>query len=211
MKVCEAEREEAMGKTKEISIPDSISSMEPVSKRRSLDVYKDNPFITASGGFCITVRNDMTLVAGGLQITDDEGEDVSAGVIGKIQTVDTDLFIKLYTKNVGLLFDLPSAAQKVLISVFCAVQKSKDSAEIYLPYHLSQEIYQELNIANIPSQSTFFRGISYLVKAGFLAGSYKGEGWYWINPALVFNGDRVRFVNEYRLKRKEELPESPEK
>lgn len=190
---------------KEIAIPDAISSMEPISKRRSLDIYKDNPFISSSGGFCVSVRKDMTLVAGGLQITDDSGEDVSAGVIGKIQLVDTDQFIKLYTKNVGLLFDLPSAAQKVLISVFCAVQKSKDAAEIYLPYHLAREIYEGLNIDKIPSQATFFRGISHLVKTGFLAGSYKGEGWYWINPSLIFNGDRVRFVNEYRMKRKEEL------
>lgn len=191
-------------KTKEITIPDSISSIEPVSKRRSMDIYRDNPFINASGGFCITVRNDMTLVAGGLQITDNSGDDVAAGVIGKIQTVDTEQFIKLYTKNVGLLFDLPSAAQKVLVGIFCAVQKSKDSAEIYLPYHLAKEIYEGLKIENIPSSATFFRGISYLIKAGFIAGSYKGEGWYWINPALIFNGDRVRFVTEYRLKRKEE-------
>lgn len=194
-----------MSRTKEITIQDAPSSLEPISKRRSIDIYRDNPFITASGGFCVNVRNNVTLVAGGLKITDDNGDDVSAGIIGKIQTVDTESFVKLYTKNVGLLFDLPSAAQKVLISVFCAVQKSKDSAEIFLPYHLAREIYQGLNVEKIPSQATFFRGINFLIKAGFLAGSYKGEGWYWINPALIFNGDRVRFVNEYRVKRQEEL------
>lgn len=176
-----------------------------------MDIYKDNPFINASGGFCITVRQDMALVAGGLQITDESGDDVSAGVIGKIQTVDTELFIKLYTKNVGLLFDLPSSAQKALVSVFCAVQDKKDSAEIYLPYHMAKEIYEKLNIEKIPSQTTFFRGISHLIKTGFLAGNYKGEGWYWINPALLFNGDRVRFVNEYRLKRKKERLEEKTK
>lgn len=192
-------------KTKEITIPESITSLQPTSKRRSMDIYRDNPFITPSGGFSISVRKDMTLVAGGLQIKDDNGDDVSAGVIGKIQFVDTEQFIKLYTQNVGVLFDLPSAAQKVLISVFCAVQMNKDQAEIYLPYHLAREIYEKINVEKIPSQATFFRGISHLIKQGFIAGNYKGEGWYWINPSLIFNGDRVRFVNEYRIKRKEEI------
>lgn len=191
--------------TKEITIPDTVTSIEPIGKRRSMDIYKDNPFITASGGFCISVRKDMTLVAGGLQIKDDTGEDVSAGVIGKIQMVDVDQFIKLYTKHVALFFDLPSYACKVLTAVFCAVQQNKDQASIYLPYHLAKEIYEKLGIERIPSQSTFFRGIKYLIEKDFIAGNYKGEGWYWINPAVLFNGDRVRFVNEYRIKRKEQI------
>lgn len=191
-------------RTKEITIPDSARSIEPVAKRRSFDVYRDNPFIRASSGFSIMVRSGMEIIAGGLQITDKEDEEVSAGVIGKVQLVDTEEFIKLYTKNVALLFDLPSAAQKTLVAIFCAVQKTPGQAEIYLPYHMAQELYEKLGVEKIPSQATFFRGVSYLIKVGFIAASYKGEGWYWTNPALLFNGDRIRFVTEYRQRRKEE-------
>lgn len=191
-------------KTQEITIPDTPSMIQPIGKIGSRDIYKANPFICASSGFAIHVRKNLTLVAKGLEIKDQEGEDVNAGVIGKIEEVDNEEFIKLYTKNVGVLFDLSSRAQKALIAVFCAVQKSKDQAHIFLPYHYAVEYYETLGISKIPSRTTFSTGITDLIKMSFLAAHYGGEGWYWINPNLIFNGNRIRFVTEYRLKAKEE-------
>lgn len=191
-------------KTKEVTIPDTMSMIKPIGKTKSRDVYKANPFVAASQGFCIRVRKNMTLIAGGLQITDQEGEDVNAGVIGKIEEVDTEEFVKLYTKNVGVLFDLSSRAQKALVAVFCAVQSFKDQAHIFLPYHKAVEYYEKLGINKIPSRTTFTMGITDLIRMSFLAAHYDGEGWYWINPNLIFNGDRVRFVTEYKIKAKTE-------
>lgn len=191
-------------KTKELTIPDTSSMIKPIGKIGTRNVYKANPFISASSGFAIHVRKNLTLVAKGLEIKDQEGEDVNAGVIGKIEEVDSEEFIKLYTQNVGILFDLSSRAQKALISVFCAVQKAKDQAHIFLPYHRAVEYYEQLNIKKIPSRSTFSAGITDLINMDFLAAHYDGEGWYWINPNLIFNGNRIRFVTEYKLKTKEE-------
>jgi hypothetical protein len=188
----------------EITIPDSIYSLQPIGTSRGKEVFQDNPFIVP-GNFVVQIRKDLSLVAGGLSITDEDSEEIAAGVIGKIQYVDTEQFLKLYTRNVSVLFDLNVTAQKVLIAVFAAVQsQAKDKAHIFLNYNTALEYYQLLGFQKKPSRSSFAQGIKQLIKMGFLAAHYRGEGWLWFNPNLIFNGDRVRFVNEYRVKRKDE-------
>ncbi len=191
-------------KKTEITLPETTSMIQPIGKSYNRDVFKANPFLCASKGFMIQVRKDVTLVAKGLEIKDTSGEEISAGVIGQIKNVDTEEFIKLYTKNLGVLFELSSRAQKALIAVFCAVQQFKDQAHIFLPYHIATEFYEKLGIIKIPSRTTFSTGISDLINMSFLAAHYNGDGWYWTNPNLIFNGNRVRFVTEYRVKIKEE-------
>lgn len=191
-------------KTEEKTIPDTISMIKPVGKIWTRDVYKDNPFIAASNGFSIHIRKHVTLVAKGLEIKDQNGDEINAGVIGKIEEIDTEEFIKLYTKNVGMLFDLSSRAQKALVAVFCAVQQFKDQSHIFLPYHYAVEFYEKIGIIKVPSRSTFSAGITDLINMNFIAAHYGGDGWYWVNPNLIFNGDRVRFVTEYRIKAKQE-------
>lgn len=191
----------------QLTIPDMAPMIEPIGKRGTRDIYKDNPFVAASKGFCVSVRKDMMLVGGDLEIKDKSGNEVDTGVIGKVQLVDTEEFVKLYTRNIGLLFDLSPRGQKALIAVFCAVQRYRDQAHIYLPYHYAVEYYERLGIVKVPSRTTFSLGITDLIKMHFLAAHYGGEGWYWINPDLVFNGDRIRFISEYRLKSREKLGE----
>lgn len=46
------------------------------------------------------------------------------------------------------------------------------------------------------SEKTFNRGLRELLDKGFIAP--KTPGLFWVNPALFFKGDRVRFVREYK-------------
>jgi len=50
------------------------------------------------------------------------------------------------------------------------------------------------------SEATFYRGMKELVEKGFLAESMS-TGLYFVNPDYLWNGDRLAFVKEYRLKR----------
>lgn len=196
-------------KTSEITIPDSIYSLSPTTTIKGKPAYKDNPFILPDK-FFIQVREDLSIVGGGLSIEDKEKSEVSTGVIAKIQKVDTEQFIKLYTKNVGLLFDISPTAQRALIAVFYAVQiEAKDKAHIFLTYNVAVEYYQKIGFQKIPSHSSFASGIRQLISMGFLAVHYWGDGWYWFNPNLIFNGDRIRFVTEYQLKRQNEVEQNP--
>lgn len=190
-----------MAKSKAIALQDSKKSITPCSTRRGIDVFEDNPFVT---GFEIQVRNDTKIIAGDLSITDKVNDEVNAGVIGMVKQVDTEQFIKLYSSTISLIFELDNYARRVLIAVLLAVQdQSKDKAEIFLSHNKAVKYYADNNLTP-PDSSYFSKGIIRLIKAGFIAKHYNGDGWYWINPNLIFNGDRVRFVSEYRIKRKTE-------
>ncbi len=194
-----------MKKIKEIALQDSPKSLQPSGTFKGRDVYDDNPFLT---GFCLQVRNGTTIVAGDISVTDKESEEISCGVIGMIKQIDTENFVKLYTKHAGSIFDLSSAAQKTLIAVFCAVQdQAINKAEIFLSYEKALKYYEAINYDKTPKINTFVKGIKDLCNAGFIAQHTNGQGWWWTNPNMIFNGDRIRFMTEYRLKRKEELTE----
>ena len=49
------------------------------------------------------------------------------------------------------------------------------------------------------SKQTFYRGVEELIEKGFIA-RHRSAGWYFTNPAMFFNGNRARFVKEYRTK-----------
>ena len=48
------------------------------------------------------------------------------------------------------------------------------------------------------SRSTLWRGIKALEESQFIAASPE-PGRYWVNPARLFAGDRLRLVREYRI------------
>ena len=47
------------------------------------------------------------------------------------------------------------------------------------------------------SEATYTRGMRELIEKDFIAAT-KVQGWYWLNPDFVWNGDRLAFVKEYR-------------
>ncbi|WGL26581.1 hypothetical protein OWC53_14505 [Pectobacterium brasiliense] len=58
------------------------------------------------------------------------------------------------------------------------------------------------------SESIFYRGIKELIEKRIIA-KINEKNWYFINLAIVFNGDRARFVSEI-IKKKEVMEEQPE-
>ena len=186
---------------KEEVIPSSEKCLVPVGTRYGVDIYEDNPFLESFG---IMIRKKSSIVASGLKITDTESEDVSVGIIGQITEVDTENFLKIYTQNVQAFFDLSATAQRLLPPLMWEIQQqSKDIAHVFFTHKQAVKACKRLNL-QAPSQPTFARGIKELIQKDFLAVNAMGVGWFWINPSILFNGDRVRFVKEYRLKRKEE-------
>ncbi len=190
-----------MAKTREITIPSSIKSLKPVSKKHGKDVFLDNPFIES---FSVEIRKKSITVAAGLSIADKENNEVKAGAVAMFQEVDTEEFLKIYTQNIKTLFDLSSTAQKILMPLMLEIQKNaKNVAHIYFSLTDAQHNCEQLGLKPV-SQPTYNRGINELIEREFIAINAKGSNWYWINPNILFNGDRIRFIQDYRIKRKEE-------
>ena len=61
----------------------------------------------------------------------------------------------------------------------------------------------EQNITPI-SRATFFRGMTELIERGFIAES-QSQGMYFLNIDYLFNGNRLAFIKEYRVKAMDDL------
>lgn len=112
--------------------------------------------------------------------------------------VDSEKFIKLFTANIALTFDLKAAGIKAFNVLMWAYQHqsnqiSKDLVpldkfvlEEFISYHINREPKIKLSLP------TFWRGLSELEEAKIIAKNIRA-GWYYINPNFAFNGDRIAF------------------
>ncbi len=165
------------------------------SRKKGIAVYRENPFWEPTE---IKVGTKTIRVARGRHISN-EGESVQHSGIHIIEQVDRDEFVKLYTKNIKTFFDLKPSTQKVLQVILHIVQKNPGSDAIYLPFFEVQD-YSKKNDWEV-SKASFHNAMREMLNKGFLAEA-EAPNKYWINPHLFFNGDRMTFIREYRLKNK---------
>lgn len=196
-----------MAKTKEITVPSSLKSLQPVATRHGKEVFLDNPFVEA---FTIQVKKKSMTVAAGLEITDTEKNEVKAGAVAVFKEVDTEEFLKIYTNNVRNIFELSSTAQRILMPLMLEIQRSaKNVAHLFFSYADAVNNCKILGVKPM-SQATYNRGVNELIERNFIAVNAKGINWYWINPNILFNGDRIRFIQDYKIKRQEERLQEPQ-
>lgn len=111
--------------------------------------------------------------------------------------VDGEQFIKLFTANIAMTFDLSSAGIKAFGVLVWRVQRSalaKD--EVDLDVLTLDEFIEAHNGKEPPlrlSSATFRRGLAELEKAQIIAKTLR-QGRYFLNPNFIFNGDRVAFT-----------------
>lgn len=163
------------------------------SRKKGVTVYKENPFWDPTE---IKVGTKIIRIASGKH-TSKEGESIQHSGIHIIEKVDRDEFVKLYTRNIKTFFDLKPSTQKVLQVILYIVQKNPGSDAIYLPFFEVQD-YSKKNDLEV-SKASFHNAMQEMLNKGFLAEA-EAPNKYWINPHLFFNGDRMTFIREYRLK-----------
>lgn len=111
--------------------------------------------------------------------------------------VDSAQFVKLFTQNIAMTFDLKAAGIKAFNVVLWVLQnKSLDKDLIPLDKLVLEDFVAEHKDRKPPvkmSQPTFWRGLAELEGAKIIA-KHRRQGWYFINPNFCFNGDRVAFT-----------------
>lgn len=174
--------------------------MEPAKKglalqklnTRNLPTYRENPFMS---GLRMTIRpKRLTVARGSTLIDSNTGEIQGTTEVMQVIPVDDTQFVKLYTANIGAFFDLSRAGLRVFGALMIAAQKHVGTDLVYLDL---KSLPEEVAL----SKQTFYRGLAELVENNFCA-KHESPGWYFVNPNLFFNGDRVRFVREYRKVKK---------
>lgn len=177
--------------------PATVTKTEPAKQsisRRGLKRYDKNPFITLtntkSGIRRVTSsRNDRMMV-----VNEVTGELIAPGVtFGTAYEVDKTQFVKLYINGVKAVADLTGAGTKVFELLYLEVQKNVGRDVMYLSFSEVDQLVTPI------SKATFMKGMKELLEKGFIAESMT-QGKYFLNPDYMFNGDRLAFIKEVRMK-----------
>ena len=172
--------------------------------------YKENPFLK---DMLIPVGNkNISFSALGkdenILVNQSTGEVTGTHVVAR-KRVDTTKFVKTFADYVAFTFELTRAGNKALRVVMWALQHkciNKDTVvldkytheEFLETWGFSEDEKAERNKKKSEqkpalSYPTFARGLGELERAKIIAKTMR-TGFYFINPNLMFNGDRIAFT-----------------
>lgn len=174
---------------------ETVTEPQKTLSRRGAERYKENPFIS---GAAVNTKIGVKRInnkAGDkmLVINKGSGEVMAEGGFWHTQEVDKSQFVKLFINGVKALKELTNAGTKVFEVMYLQVQEniSKDVINLH---------FVDIDQAVTPmARATFNRGLSELIEKGFLAETL-AQSRYFINPDFLWNGDRLTFVREFRVK-----------
>lgn len=166
-----------------------------MSRKVGVTSYRENPFITSDTA--IATRGKRIVVSGGKAIVDVQtGEMENVAEIVMVRQVDSEQFVKLFTQNLRIFFDLTPVTMKLLQVLLSQVQRAPNTDRVMLNLMIMQDFFTEHQDEPM-SKASFHRAVRELIEKKFIAETMLG-GLYFINPNLFFNGDRVRFMTEIR-------------
>lgn len=163
--------------------------------------YQANPFM----GEVHIKRGSKKLTVGraGALVNTDTGE-INATEISMIKQVDRTEFVKLFAEGVKRFFELSPSGAKLLAYVLKVVQEVPGTDRISL--HFMDYMERFPGDQTGMKKTTFYRGFTELLSKGFIAQSVV-PNLYYINPKLFFNGDRAKFVMDYRVNEETRIKE----
>lgn len=168
--------------------------------KRSVEVHKENPFLEGKDALRIsTVKRRGPLASNRAVVNTETGEVENVAEIVKVYEVDDDKFVKLFSQNLRVFFSLKPSTFKMLEVLLYEMQKTPGNDRVYLNVEAAREYFESHGVEPI-AKATFHKSITELVEKSFIALSTR-QNLYFINPAIFFNGDRARFVTEYRRKK----------
>ena len=180
--------------------------MNEVTKSRRGSVrHASNPFMTdAANNTRQGVKRISNKTGDQFMIVSEHGEVVANTGFHQILEVDKTQFVKLYVNGVKAFQGLKSAGTKVFELIYRAVQDAPGTDKIHLHFMSIEQAITPI------SRATFDRGMTELLERGFVAESVV-PGVYYLNIDYLFNGNRLAFVKEYRIKGMKPLIEDEKK
>jgi intergrase/recombinase len=164
--------------------------------------FLENPFIQKAVEDIRIVKKTQTIRPKGrgeIQMIVSGDEVTGHSAFMRIVEVDEDKFAKLYLSQLCAFWDLSKPALRVFSYVLTTLQPKKDSFIFLMDECIKYTGYSQRN--------HIITGLSNLIEAGIIARS-KYSFRYFINPLVIFNGDRVTFAKTY-IKKVKKLEINP--
>lgn len=176
----------------------------------NIKTHKENPSIQKA---MVNTKKGAKLVFGNNNQTDISIYEENTEELKKLtldftakKVIDKDEFIKIYIHSLPVLSDLKKSTKILYQYILLLVNKSVGQDRIYISYKDYLQKAEENKYLIDISQPTFSRALNELLEKEIL---FKSEllNIYFLNIAYIFNGDRLRFITEYQLKKEEDNEE----
>ncbi len=182
-----------------MSLPDRIAAVEAINLKKLTYNPNHNPLLDAS---TLETKRRYVRTGSGKDLVDPmTGEVVSVATIHTIEEKDDAQFVKIFAAGVAASYDLTKTGMRVFQAVLHEYERAPMSAGfaefVELAWFDNGLCGRSLDM----SEKTFQRGLKELLAFRFLAA--RTPNTFWVNSALFFKGDRVRFVREYRRRRQD--------
>lgn len=170
----------------------------PATERAQVVRHAKNPFIQ---DMVVPVKGQRVQLSrigkdDNVLINNATGE-VQGTHVTTFRQVDSEQFVKLFTQNIALTFDLKAAGIKVFNVMMWTLQnKALGGDVIPLDKYVLAEFLESQSKRKPPvslSPATYARGLAELEHAQIIAKHIR-PGFFYINPNFCFNGDRIAFT-----------------
>jgi hypothetical protein len=175
--------------------------MSKYKKIKDYEGYAENPFVEKAIQDVKIIRKTQVVRAhdrGEVQmIVNDGGEITGHTAFMRYIEVEESQFAKLYLSQFEHFWDLPKSAIRVFGYVLTRLVPKKD--EFYF------DMEECLKYTKYSTEKSVFEGLAALIETGIVARTTKHYK-YFINPMVVFNGDRVSFTKTFIKKKQGNNP-----
>ena len=171
--------------------------------RRKLPKFATNPFVDNALLNQLNGRKNVIYTqTNSTSMIDLETQEITSAQtqIRKTIRADKEQFIKLYTTHLRAFFELNQTAYKLLQYVIHTAQhEAMNTDRVYLNLNTAQEYFESMDQKCSPA--SYYSGMKTLVEKLFIAET-TNQGFYFINPKLFFNGDRLQFITTFEVQDK---------
>lgn len=173
--------------------------MAKYNKVRDYESHQTNPFVEkAISDIKIIKKNQVVKSQDRSEIqmiVNQSGEIEGHTAFMRFVEVEEDKFTKVYLNQFHSFWDLSKSAIRVFGYIMTVLIPKKDWFYFDMTDCLKYTKYS--------TEKSVFEGIGSLIENGIIARS-ESHIKYYINPLVIFNGDRVSFAKTYIKKKKQE-------
>lgn len=159
--------------------------METKKKLSDYDATSESPFVVELQGAYIQPDPEHKTMQG------DDGKLYGMYEIpkGRTRVVDRANYTKLFKGSTSTLLNMSEPSTRMLYYIIENIVVHKDEVCIL------QEDYLKYAGYKAKSRLTYYRAVEGLLKANVIARRTGMGSCYWVNPNILFNGDRTKLSN----------------
>jgi len=167
-------------------------------KLKEFDSHDENPFVEKAIQDIKIVKRTQVIRPKNRDeiqmITSSDGEVTGYSAFTRFIEVDEEKFAKVYLSQFASFWELTKPAIRVFGYIISVLKPKQD----YFTFDMSDCLAH----TKYSTEKSVFEGLSALITCGIVARGNRHYK-YFINPLVVFNGDRVAFTKLYVKKKKD--------